>query len=203
MLKGQGFIWIFLFLLALTSSELKAQDLHGFASVQQDISSFEQAGTELTLLAGPYLGLRYSYYPAISGGKGVTFPNDSSEVTEWKSEAEVTIPSLLWLLDYQKYSNKGRKPFDFLCAYLGLGFAKATFTESLTVNSYSMGAWTSAESTQESQANMGLLTFGFFGAESFVSVDARLEFLYSKFESLGGSQKIQQARLVFALGFGY
>ncbi len=201
MLQAKHFSWILVFLLALFSTELKAQDLHGFASAHQDFTTFEQAGTELTLLAGPVLGLRYSSYPAIRGAEGIVFSGGTA--TQWQSEAQVNIPSLLWLLDYQKYSNKGKKPFDFLCAYLGLGFAKANFTETQSANSYSGGSWNSSQITQESQANIGLVTFGFFGAESFVSIDTRLEFLYSKFDSLGGSQKIQQARLVFALGFGY
>jgi len=157
--------------------------------------------TQATLLWAPYGGLRLSQLAGVE--LEPTLERNDQSLTLTRPQANLLLPQVLWLWDYLSYGAGRPMPFDFLTAYLALGQAQGELD--LAGKSYQVQGrhWATQPLPQETApGRLNAVSLGFYGGESFVSLDIGLRRLWGSYGATG-EQEFRQLQLLLALGVGF
>lgn len=154
---------------------LGAQSLFHFsATTGYEITQDYAPGYDFTVLYNNRWGVRYSIIPDVKLSEKTDLVNRSDSVSTYDLKGNLEFPTFLRTIDYKAFNKQNAIPFDFLTAYVGIGYSNVT--AELTENRYTVNTsmLTQNSSKTDVDAPTTFLVFGFYGGERFVVIDGKL-----------------------------
>jgi len=163
-------------------------------------------GYDLTLLINKSWGIRMTSLPDfifLETGKPIT--NTSSVIIN-EIQGDLNFAMALKLIDYLSYQNNASIPFDYLTAYIGMGYNRVNpkltqrkfFIQNSIINEQ--------RNYETVEIPVTALSFGFYGGQSFLVIDGRIMYLKGKTEDsqfLESKYELDQWLFLLSIGIGF
>ncbi len=156
---------------------------------------------QAVLLLPPYFGLRVTQWKGLPLEEHYQVQN--SQITQFNLELEQTLTEALWLIDYLHHGPARPMPFEFLTAYLGIGYASGPMRVRQTRYIADKGQLVQSMREESAPAKTGSLTLGLYGGERFINLDIGLRYLLSNYQTQEGSSSAKKLQFLLAITLAY
>ncbi len=189
------------------SSLLIAQTgIHASVSINYELTEGYWPGYDFTLIYGRLIGLRMTIIPDFMFSEDTEIVFKDNTLSSFECKGDLKMPMVLKTLDYRSLQGAGKVAFDFLTAYIGIGYNELE-TE-ITKKVYSTETNNLHETTIQETVKTPVYStaFGMYGGEKFLFIDTRL--MYIKGESKKGDVINEQVSfdrwmVMFSIGIGF
>lgn len=162
---------------------------------------------DLTFIYMQVLGLRYSLIPDFQFEEDKEVVRDSDNVSVYTISGDYEMSSLVYVIESKRLSGGGTQgPFDFLAAYMAIGYNDTEITLNETRYSAVDNEIQTENDTEKTKIPIYALSFGFLGGEKFMAIDAKITYIRGELEDRGvAGKKIEFSHwlIVFSLGLGF
>ena len=116
------------------------------------------------------------------------------------------MPMLLKTLDFKTFEGSNKGPFDFLTAYVGVGYSGEKvkiIKKSYTVED---DAFIQEKFREKAKSSTRAASFGFYGGEKFLVVDTRVVYYRGEIREsklLNDSEKFSRWVVLLGIGIGF
>jgi hypothetical protein len=209
-MKGQAFIKtgyliaMCLFFLLIAKETPAQGSIQISAMTNYDLLGAYGPGFDLTMLIQESWGLRYTLM-ADMVFLDITEAN-AGAVSQIEYKGDLKLPMILKTIDYRSFGKTGSSVFDFLTAYMGLGYNNLEL--SMTRKVYQADTNTMVKSTSYETVNSPTTAaaFGLYGGERFLVVDARLMLVKGKTDTsdlIDDQYEYEAWMLLISFGIGF
>lgn len=190
--------------LLLFSPISSAQQLiHFSAMVHYELMEQKWPGYDLTLIFQNRYGLRYSLMQEMDFLE--TISDEDGSVKKNSFEGDLHLPMVLKMLDFKTFKEGPAQVFDFVSAYVGVGYN----TLELTMNQkeYYADGGNLVKTTRDETVNarVGAFSIGMYGGDSFIVIDLRLRYIRGTVDSsdyVDEENEFDKWMMIVSLGFG-
>lgn len=179
------------------------QLVHFSAMVHYELMEQKWPGYDLTLIFQNSYGLRFSLMQEMEFLE--TIAEEGGSVKQNSFEGDLQLPMVLKMIDFKTFREGPSKVFDFVSAYVGVGYN----TLELTMNQkeYYVETGNLAKVTRDETVNsrVGAFSIGIYGGDSFLVIDFRLRYIRGVIESsdyVKDENEFDKWMMIVSLGFG-
>lgn len=176
------------------------------ATINYELTEGYFPGYDFTILVNESWGIRMTHLPDfkfLETGKPIA---NSSSVTVHEIKGDLDFPMALKLIDYMSYQNNTSIPFDYLTAYVGMGYNKVN-PKRVQRKFISNGTAIVEQRTVETvEIPVTAFAFGFYGGQRFLVIDGRIMYLKGTAEKsnlVESKHEFSQWLLLFSIGIGF
>jgi len=151
-------------------------------------------------------GLRYTVIPGFEYHNKNTLTRTDNSVSNYTVTGEYAAPSLVYLLAYQTINSSEPGPFDFITAYVSLGYAEQKVV--IEESRYTASGNNIDKSTHESSTQIPVTSaaFGFYGGEKFMVFDTSIRYLKGTIDDkdvIAEKVEFEHWLISASIGFGF
>ena len=170
------------------------------------LSDTSQIVWDASLFFNQQWGLRYTVIPEFEYHNKNSLTRTDNSVSNYTITGEYKATSLVYLLDYQTISSTEPGPFDFITAYVSVGYAEQNIT--IEENRYTASGNNIDKTTHESSTKTPVTSaaFGFYGGEKFMVFDTSIRYLRGAIddkEAIVEKIEFEHWLISASIGFGF
>lgn len=160
-------------------------------------------GYDLTLIFQNSYGLRFSLMQEMEFLE--TISDEDGSVKKNNFEGDLKLPMFLKMLDFKTFEEGPAKVFDFVSAYVGVGYNTLELTMNQKKYYASAGELVKKTRDETVHSKVGAFSVGMYGGDSFLVIDFRLRYIRGTIESsdyVKEENEFDKWMMIVSLGFG-